>query len=128
MLLQYLYDFDRELERGHNLIEEKYGRMMESTAPGQYEEMKARFPEITPEKKEIIERIVAMQVAWMEEFAADYPYLAGNARSIHTYEDKGWDTSYETYLRGDQHLFRQDAGALWQIYSGPRGGGTEPCP
>ena len=101
MLLQYLYDFDRELERGHNLIEEKYGRMMESTAPGQYEEMKARFPEITPEKKEIIERIVAMQVAWMEEFAADYPYLAGNARSIHTYEDKGWDTSYETYLRGE---------------------------
>ncbi|MDE6518535.1 MAG: DUF4125 family protein, partial [Acetatifactor sp.] len=27
MLLQYLYDFDRELERGHNLIEEKYGSM-----------------------------------------------------------------------------------------------------
>ena len=33
MLLQYSYDFARELERGHNLIEEKYGRMMESTAP-----------------------------------------------------------------------------------------------
>jgi len=101
MLLQYLYDFDRELERGHNLIEEKYGRMMESTAPGQYEEMKERFPEISPEKKEIIEGIVAMQVAWMEEFAADYPHLASNARSIHTYEDNGWDTSYETYLRGE---------------------------
>lgn len=101
MLLQYLYDFDRELERGHNLIEEKYGRMMESTAPGKYEEMKERFPEITPEKKEIIERIVAVQVAWMEAFAKDYPYLAGNARSIHTYEDNGWDTSYETYLRGE---------------------------
>ena len=101
MLLQYLYDFDRELERGHNLIEEKYGRMMESTAPGKYEEMKERFPEITPEKKEIIERIVALQVAWMEAFAEDYPYLAGNARSIHTYEDNGWDTSYETYLRGE---------------------------
>jgi len=27
MLLQYAYDFDRELSRGHNLIEEKYGRM-----------------------------------------------------------------------------------------------------
>lgn len=101
MLLQYLYDFDRELERGHNLIEEKYGRMMESTAPGRYEEMKERFSEITPEKKEIIEKIVALQVAWMEEFAAEYPYLAGNARSIHTYEDNGWDTSYETYLRGE---------------------------
>lgn len=101
MLLQYSYDFDREMERGHNLIEEKYGRMMESTAPEKYAEMKERFPEITPEKKEIVERIVALQVAWMEEFAADYPCLAGNARSIHTYEDSGWDTSYETYLRGE---------------------------
>ncbi len=101
MLLQYLYDFDRELERGHNLIEEKYGRMMESTAPGKYEEMRERFPEITPEKKNIIEKIVALQVAWMEEFAEKYPHLAGNARSIHSYEDNGWDTSYETYLRGE---------------------------
>lgn len=101
MLLQYSYDFDREMERGHNLIEEKYGRMMESTAPEKYAEMKERFPETTPEKREIIERIVALQVAWMEEFATDYPCLAGNARSIHTYEDSGWDTSYETYLRGE---------------------------
>lgn len=101
MLLQYLYDFCREMERGHNLIEEKYGRMMESTAPEKYEEMKERFPEITPEKKSIIENIVKMQVNWMEEFAKEYPYLAGNARSIHTYEDNGWNTSYETYLRGE---------------------------
>lgn len=101
MLLQYIYDFDRELERGHNLVEEKYGRMMESTAPERYREMQERFPVITPEKKEIIEKIVALQVAWMEEFAAEYPHMAGNARSIHTYEDSGWDTSYETYLRGE---------------------------
>ena len=101
MLLQYLYDFCREMERGHNLIEEKYGRMMESTAPEKYEEMKERFPEITPEKKSIIENIVKMQVNWIEEFAREYPYLAGNARSIHTYEDNGWNTSYETYLRGE---------------------------
>lgn len=101
MLLQYLYDFCREMEHGHNLIEEKYGRMMESTAPEQYEEMKERFPEITPEKQSIIENIVKMQVTWMEEFAEQFPYLAGNARSIHTYEDNGWNTSYETYLRGE---------------------------
>lgn len=101
MLLQYLYDFEREMERGHNLVEEKYGRMMESTAPEKYAQMRERFPEISPEKKELIERIVALQVAWMEEFAAEYPCLASNARSIHTYEDNGWDTSYETYLRGE---------------------------
>ena len=36
MHLQYYYDFSKEFERGHNLIEEKYGRMMESTTPAEY--------------------------------------------------------------------------------------------
>ena len=101
MLMQYLYDFHREYQRGHNLIEEKYGRMMESTAPAEYDKIKEHFPVLTREKKDIIERIVAMQVSWMEEFADRYPALAGNARSIHTYEDTEDNTSYETYLRGE---------------------------
>lgn len=101
MLMQYLYDFYREYHRGHNLIEEKYGRMMESTAPEEYEKIKAHFPELTTEKKQIIEQIVRMQVGWMEEFAESYPALAHNARNIHTTEDNPLDTSYETYLRGE---------------------------
>jgi hypothetical protein len=101
MLLQYLYDFHREYLKGHNLIEEKYGRMMESTAPERYEEIKTHFPVLTEEKKAIIEQICGMQVSWMETFAAAYPALADNARSIHTSEDNPFDTSYETYLRGE---------------------------
>ncbi|MBQ4537676.1 MAG: DUF4125 family protein [Lachnospiraceae bacterium] len=101
MLLQYLYDFEREDKLGHNLITEKYGRMMESTAREEYEQLKDYFPEISPEKKAIIEEIVAVQVKWMEEFAAKYPKLAGNARSIHTKSDHLYNTSYETYLRGE---------------------------
>lgn len=101
MLIQYLYDFHREYRRGHNLIEEKYGRMMESTAPEKYEEIKSYFPELTQEKKEIIEQIVRFQVGWMEKFSEEYPELASNARNIHTYEDNSEDTSYETYLRGE---------------------------
>ena len=101
MLLQYLYDFHREINLGHNLIEEKYGRMMESTAPEKYRELEKHFPVLTEEKKGIIEQICGMQVKWMEEFAAQYPALADNARSIHTYEDNPFNTSYETYLRGE---------------------------
>lgn len=101
MLLQYLYDFTRELDLGHNLIEEKYGRMMESTAPAEYETMRERFPAISPEKRAIIEQIVQLQVAWMEEFAREYPALADNARSVHTSDDNIANTSYETYLRGE---------------------------
>ncbi|MCH5257788.1 MAG: DUF4125 family protein [Lachnospiraceae bacterium] len=101
MLIQYLYDFVREFSLGHNLIEEKYGRMMESTAPEEYETIKEHFPVITPEKKAIIEQIVQLQVEWMEEFAKQYPALAENARSIRTGDDNIDNTSYETYLRGE---------------------------
>lgn len=101
MLLQYLYDFDREYRKGHNLITEKYGRMMESTAPEEYERIKMHFPVLTEEKKAIIEQIVQLQVAWMEEFAKQYPYLADNARSVRSGEDNLYNTSYETYLRGE---------------------------
>ena len=101
MLMQYYYDFKREFSRGHNLIEEKYGRMMESTAPAEYEQIKQHFPYISPEKKAIIEQIVAVQVGWMEEFAKEYPHMAENARSVRTAEDHLYNTSYETYLRGE---------------------------
>jgi len=101
MLLQYLYDFDREFQRGHNLIEEKYGRMMESTAPDEYEKIKDYFPVLTEEKKTIIRQIAQVQVGWMEEFAAAYPRLADNARSIRSAEDNLYNTSYETYLCGE---------------------------
>ena len=37
----------------------------------------------------------------MEDFAKQYPKAAGNARTIHTSEDTMFDTSYETYLRGE---------------------------
>ena len=74
---------------------------MESTDPERYRSIKDRLPVIPPDKKEIIEEIVKIQVGWMEDFAARYPKAAGNARSIHTEEDHAFNTSYETYLRGE---------------------------
>ena len=101
MLLQYLYDFEREMSLGHNLITEKYGRMMESTAPEKYKEIAGNFPELSKEKKAIIEQIVKIQVDWMEAFAAKYPAMGERARRIRTSQDNAFETSYETYLRGE---------------------------
>lgn len=101
MLIQYLYDFQRELSYGHNLITEKYGRMMESTAPEEYEKIKDKFPVIGEAKKAIIEQIVALQMEMMEQFAVEHERVAKQARSLHTYEDNFMNTSYETYLRGE---------------------------
>ena len=101
MLLQYMYDFAREFEIGHNLITEKYGRMMESTAPERYRELEVHFPKLSEQKKAVIEQIVAVQMNMVEEFAKECPKVVGNARKLHTYEDDIIDTSYETYLRGE---------------------------
>ena len=101
MLLQYLADFQMNFSKGRNMIEEKYARMMESTAPEQYARFKENLSIIPKEKRIIIEEIIRLQVQWMEEFAAQYPGLAQNARLIHTSEDTPFDTSYETYLRGE---------------------------
>ena len=115
MLLQYLYDFERESKLGHNLITEKYGRMMESTAPEKYEEIKDNFPPLSEEKKAIIEEICRIQVGWMEEFSKQYPLLAGQARTVHTYDDGRFDTSYETYLRGEISTYSDK---MLQLYAG----------
>ena len=101
MLQSFIDDFERANERGWNLITEKYARMMESTAPEEYEQIKDSLPEIPADKKQIIEEIVKIQVGFMEECAEKYPKAASNARSIHTSEDSLWNTSYETYLRGE---------------------------
>lgn len=101
MLLQYLYEFKKNYADGRNMIEEKYARMMETTAPEEYAQFADRLPVISEQKQEIMEQIVGLQVSWMEEFAQKYPNLAENARTIHTAEDLPYDTSYETYLRGE---------------------------
>ena len=105
MLESYIQDFKEAMSKNWNLITEKYGRMMESTAPERFEEMKENFPYLSEEKKVIIDEIVKIQVAWMEEFASEYPYMAGNSRVIHTYEDTIYSTSFETYLRGEMRTY-----------------------
>ncbi|MBR6307819.1 MAG: DUF4125 family protein, partial [Lachnospiraceae bacterium] len=52
-------------------------------------------------KKQIIETIVAIQTGMTEAFYADHPDLLKQARSIHTSEDTEYNTSNETYLRGE---------------------------
>ena len=115
MLMQYLYDFQREYKLGHNLITEKYGRMMESTAPERYRELERHFPEIPAEKKAVIEQIVMLQMNMVEELAAEYPKVVANARNLHTYEDNVIDTSYETYLRGEISTYSDK---MLQLYAG----------
>lgn len=99
--------------KGWNLIMEKYARMMESTTPEKYEELKKDLPALSEERIAIQEEIIKVQVGWMEEFASKYPKMAGNARSIHTSEDTPYNTSYETYLRGELGTYSEKTFILY---------------
>lgn len=101
MIQSYMNDFIEAGKYGWNLITEKYGRMEESTAPHRWNEIKDAFPQISEEKRAIIENIVGVQTGMMEEFAKEYPKASSNTRLIHTSEDTPYVTSYETYLRGE---------------------------
>ena len=116
MLLRYIMDFEGNLRDGWNMITEKYGRMMESTAPEEYEKLQSELPVISQEKRRIVDEIVKVQVAWMEEFQQCYPRLASNARSIHTAEDNLWNTSYETYLRGELLTYSDEMLVMYGRY------------
>ncbi len=101
LLQSFLRDLNRAKELGWNLITEKYARMMESTCKEEYEKLKDSLPFVSEEKKAVVNQIVQIQVVFMEEFAKEFPRVAGNARVIHTSEDTYFRTSYETYLRGE---------------------------
>lgn len=101
MLQSYIQDFEMAKNQGRNLIAEKYGRMMESTDPIGYIKIKRSLPQVPGEKRAIIEEIVKIQIKFMEAFAEEYPKAASQARAIHSSEDTLWNTSYETYLRGE---------------------------
>lgn len=113
LLESYKQDFLDANLRGWNLITEKYGRMMESTSPQEYEEIKDSFPVLDDKRKMLMEEIIRIQVTWMEDFVKEYPNLGKNARRIHTYEDQPWDTSYETYLRGEISTYSEKTIVLY---------------
>ncbi|MDE6743188.1 MAG: DUF4125 family protein [Lachnospiraceae bacterium] len=113
LLASFYQDLMEADERGWNLITEKYARMMESTAPEKYAGLEKDLPKRSEERIAIQEEIIKIQVGWMEEFADKYPKMAGNARSIHTSEDTPYNTSYETYLRGELGTYSEETLILY---------------
>lgn len=93
--------------KGRNLLSEKYAWMMKQTAPAEFDRIKHLlcFPDIFAQ--ELIEHIVATEVAWMEQYQQDYPFMAAGNRPVRSTQDSEYETSFETYLRGELHTYSQ---------------------
>ncbi len=108
LLRSFIDDLKSADSRGWNLITEKYGRMMKNTAPEQYKYLENQFPFLSEERSRLQETIILIQVGWMENFANEFPAIAGGSRKIHSYEDSLYETSYETYLRGEISTYSEE--------------------
>jgi hypothetical protein len=110
----YAEDLHTAQQLGRNLIQEKYARMMASTAPTQYATFAHLLPALSAWQLLTIEAIIETQVVWREIFARDYPHMSGQARLIRTAEDTPYQTSFETYLRGELGTYSEKMLSTYQ--------------
>lgn len=101
VLRSYYEDCQKACEEGRNLLFEKYARMMESTYPQEYEEIKEHLPDVS-DKIDLAEKIVKINLEWDAEMMRDYPNLRSRGRVLTTAEDGiVAGSSMESYLRGE---------------------------
>lgn len=113
LLDSFCKDLQNAEDRGWNLITEKYGRMMQSNAPEQYEKIREQLPRRSEERLRLQESIILIQVGWMDNFVKEFPAIAGGSRKIRTSEDTLYDTSYETYIRGEISTYSDETFVLY---------------
>lgn len=116
MLSSYLDDLHFADATGWNLLTEKYARMMESTDPIGYDNLKDKLPHRSSKRIARQNEVVELQVEWMEALAEKFPKVAGRARSIRSSEDSMYNTSYETYLRGELGTYSDRTFNLYYDY------------
>lgn len=101
VLHSYLEDCRQAAAEGRNPVFEKYGRMMESTFPEEYEEIRSHLPDVS-DKAGIVEKIVKINLEWDADMLHDYPNLRKRGRVLTTAEDGIMNgSSMESYLRGE---------------------------
>lgn len=101
-LKSYWEDLNEACLQGRNPIFEKYGYMMRTTYPEEYETIKEHLPEPSAHKKEMIEKLAQIHLEWDRQALERYPNIRRNGRVLTTQEDSVYEgSSSESYLRGE---------------------------
>jgi hypothetical protein len=100
-LKSYLADLQAAKKTGRNLLTEKYGYMMKSTSPQEYSLIEQSLPVIDPKVSELVEEIIKVELTCQERIQKKYPNLLKRGRSLYSCQDNHFNTSFETYLRGE---------------------------
>ncbi|MCI1650683.1 DUF4125 family protein [Bifidobacterium tibiigranuli] len=117
LLSSYADDLDEADCLGRNLITEKYGRMMASTAPGEYRRsIEPYIPQLPDARIALQEQVITTQVGWALEFRTRYPKLGNGMRVLRTAEDAPDATSFESYLRGELGTYSSSTFELYRRF------------
>lgn len=105
-LESYKEDLENSIGKGRNLIFEKYGFMMETTYPEEFEEIKEHLPQVSKEAEEMIDEMADIHVKWDKEVFEKYPHIRENGRVFRSSEDSVYNgSSSESYLRGEYKTY-----------------------
>lgn len=116
-LQSYLHDLQEAESTGQNPVTLKYAYMMETTSPEEYALLKDRLPEISEEKRLLIDRMAEMTASWCEEFAAQYPNLGRRGRPARPLPQAPGITSAQTYCAGELSTYSLETlKNLYEIY------------
>lgn len=107
VLVSYLEDLTEAAQNGWNMVAEKYARMMEHTAPDQYKLLEKNLPARSEMRRNLQEQLAKIYMQWMREMHERYPELMKTGRHISENEDSEWDTSSETYLKGEMGTYSE---------------------
>lgn len=101
----YGEDLKEAKEIGRNLLAEKYGWMMEHTAPAQFRAIRHLLKGPSLLGEQMMEEITDIQLGWMKMYRSQYPVMASGNRALYAEEDTPYETSFETYLKGELHTY-----------------------
>ena len=106
-LVSYRRDLAEEMERGENLMAYKYGYMMEDTQPAEFAALQAQLPAVSMKKRQLVQQLLRQQLQWLDELVARFPQIVSAGRPIHVEQAARWETSCETYLRGEMYTYSE---------------------
>jgi len=104
-LESYLNDLVEAKKEGRNLLTEKYARMMASTSPSEYANIKHSLPPINPDVPGLIEKVLEIVHEWETEVLKKYPKVFERGRFLESFDDSPERTSKMTYLKGELLTF-----------------------
>lgn len=66
-LQSYLHDLTVATNNNHNMMTEKYARMMEATHSAEYQQIKDYLPVISPQKQQLVDEIMTFFTYWQQQ-------------------------------------------------------------